>query len=382
VKRIPLFALRQFPSVHIPAWFGILLLASAASAVGCGKVGDPVAPTPRAAFRANALSVMQRGDQLLLNFALTRPARAQQLDRVDVYRVIETPTNAPDPDAEDFVSRSTVIASIGSKQFQPLARSSEGAVSYNVSYTDALDLKPMSTQMRYRYAVRAVNRSGVAGSLSNYALISPLAGIASPPDKPSTRVTETGIEVSWTAPASNENGSQPVNLIGYNLYRNVGGVVSKLNDIPLTQPGYVDRAFQWGVSYGYTLRALSAAPPGGPVPGPIESNESAAAVVVPRDVFPPAAPGSITIASINGTIFLFWPANSEPDTQGYNVYRSESEQAPQASWVKVNPRLVTTMTFRDDRVDIGKRYFYQLTAVDSAGNESARSETKTEVTSP
>src|SRR5262249_41613432 len=130
----------------------------------------------------------------------------------------------------------------------------------------------------------------------------------------------------------------------------------------------------------YAVRALSAAPVGSGAP--IESNESAAATVVPRDIFPPAPPASITIASINGTIFLFWPANSEPDLQGYNVYRTENEQAPPASWMKMNPRLVTTMTFRDDRVDIGKRYFYQLTAVDTAGNESARSETKSEVASP
>jgi len=325
---------------------------------------------------------MQRGDQLLLNFALTRPARAQQLDRVDIYRVIETPTNAPEPDTEEFVSRSTVIASIGSKQFQPLERSSGGEVKYNVSYSDAVNLKPAANQVRYRYAVRAVNKNGVAGGLSNYALITPLVTIANPPGKPATRVTETGIEVSWAPPVSNENGSQPVNLVGYNLYRNVNGAVSKLNEAPLTQPNYIDRPFQWGVTYSYMVRTVSSAAQSNGSAGQIESNESAAAAVVPKDVFPPAPPSSITIASINGTMFLFWPANSEPDLQGYNVYRSESEQAPMASWVKLNPRLITTMTFRDDRVDIGKRYFYQLTAVDTAGNESARSETKTEVASP
>src|SRR5262249_9030639 len=162
-----------------------------------------------------------------------------------------------DPDVEDFVSRSTVIASIGSKQFQPVERSSEGAVKYNVSYSDALDLKPTTNQTRYRYAVRTINKSGVAGGLSNYALITPLTSIANPPARPSTHVTETGIEVSWVPPVSNENGSQPANVIGYNLYRNVGGVVSRLNDAPLGQPGYTDRAFQWGVEYSYTVRTLS-----------------------------------------------------------------------------------------------------------------------------
>ena len=92
----------------------------------------------------------------------------------------------------------------------------------------------------------------------------------------------------------------------------------------------------------------------------------------------PAPPKPVTIASINSIVSLFWPLSAEPDVVGYNIYRTEEESAPPEKWVKINPELHKTASFRDDHAQVGRKYFYQITAVDAFGNESARSETVSE----
>ena len=91
---------------------------------------------------------------------------------------------------------------------------------------------------------------------------------------------------------------------------------------------------------------------------------------------------SPALLDVNLLIALFWPANPEPDVAGYNIYRSENENTLPDKWVKLNQKIHKPTSFRDDRVQVGKQYFYQLTAVDTNGNESSRSETKSEVVNP
>ena len=65
-----------------------------------------------------------------------------------------------------------------------------------------------------------------------------------------------------------------------------------------------------------------------------------------------------------------------------HIYRADDEDAPPDKWIKLNPQLHKTASFRDERVQVGKKYFYQITAVDAYGNESARSETVSETVAP
>ena len=115
----------------------------------------------------------------------------------------------------------------------------------------------------------------------------------------------------------------------------------------------------------------------------IESNDSQALTLIPKDTFAPAAPDSIKIASINKIVSLFWPSNAEADLSGYNIYRSEDE----GSATRALDETYTSTSEHNDiqrrqRNQVGKKYFYQLTAVDSAGNESGRSATVSEIVNP
>lgn len=342
--------------------------------ISCGKIGDPIPPIPRASLVIRDLAASQRGTQVRLSFPFARTQATPQIERVDIYRLIE-PASAPAGVTEaDFASRSTLIASIPGTDI-PVGRAS-------ITYDDTVELGTKDQLQRYLYAIRIVDKSGRSGDLSNYAPFVPLSEIARPAESLQARVSQFEVEITWKPPAANESGSSPANIAGYNLYRRTGDAVSKLNTQPLSEPRYGDRNFQFGGTYEYVVRVLSLPPGSSNAQDAIESNDSQPLTLVPKDTFAPAAPDSIKIASINKIVSLFWPSNAEPDLAGYNVYRSEDENLPAERWIKLTPRLLNTTTFRDEHVEVGKRYFYQLTAVDTAGNESPRSVVVSEIVNP
>ena len=335
-------------------------------------MGDPLPPIPRAPLIIEELSVAQQGTALMLSFPLVRTNRSQKLQRIDVYRLIESANDPMGLTPEAFSARAGLLTSI---QQIPDKTST-------ILYPDPLDLKSSARNVRYRYAVRLVNAAGQAADLSNYATIVPLFELALPPADLNVVQREKQIELNWTPPAANESGVTPANVAGYNLYRRTGDSVVKLNAEPLTVTRFVDRNFQFGANYEYTVRALSLLPGNASLAAAIESNESRPLAHTPKDSFPPVAPGPVTIASIGGMVSLFWPLNQETDIAGYNVYRAEQETTPPEKWVKLNSQLHRTASFRDDRVQVGKVYFYQIAAVDIYGNESARSTTVSETVNP
>jgi hypothetical protein len=357
----------------LPFAFSFLIFSFSA----CGKIGDPLPPIPRAPLIVDELSVTQEGTQVVLHFPVVRSPRSPRLQRIDIYRLIEKASDPLGVTQQEFSSNATIIDSILGDEV-PLEKSI-------ITKNDTLDLKNGSADLRYRYAVRMVTASGVAADFSNYAMITPLFDLSMPPSGLKSKLGEKEIEITWKAPKKNENGTTPANAAAYNIYRSVEkGPLIKLNDEPVEELRFVDSKFEFGKKYEYILRALSTLPDDTSLRNAIESNGSAPLTVIPEDTFPPSAPSPITIASIGGIVSLYWPLNSEADVVGYNIYRATDNPSPenQDKWVKLNTQFHKTASFRDDKVEVGKEYFYQITAVDAAGNESGRSEIKSEIVNP
>ena len=348
------------------------LLSSVCFLSGCGKIGDPLPPIPRAPLVIEELKVAQQGTELIVSFPLVRNARATKLQRIEIYRLVESASDPQGITVESFSARANLITSI-----EQIPEKSS-----TITFRDALDLKSNARNQRYRYSIRLVNQAGQSADFSNYAVIVPLFDLALPPTDLNVTQQEKQIDLKWSAPAANESGTAPANVAAYNLYRRTGDSVVKLNAQPLTEPRFTDRNFVFGANYQYTIRALSLLPGSATLATAIESNESAPLAHTPKDTFPPAVPGPVTIASIGGIVSLFWPLNQETDVAGYNIYRAESEQAPPAQWTKLTAQLHKSASFRDDRVQIGKVYFYQISAVDIYGNESQRSSIVSETVNP
>ena len=85
----------------------------------------------------------------------------------------------------------------------------------------------------------------------------------------------------------------------------------------------------------------------------------------PQDLVAAVLPGAEA-----GTVLveLSWSINLETDLAGYRVHRSEQENA---RGELLTPDLLPTPAVRDTSVKPGHRYWYGVTAVDRAGNESA-----------
>ena len=363
----------QYASSARPIFVSICLAAIVAFA-GCGKRRPPLPPVERVQQRTESLSGAQQGNQIILSWPAPRRnapnSSVQSIRRIDVYRLAEKPGPRAPLTEEEFAARSTLIGSVTSDQIMNAGET--------LTYTDRLELAGEPT--RLRYALRYVNASGQRAAFSNFLVIEPAARIALPPTLLTTgkEISEDAITISWQPPPTNIDGSIPVNLLGYNVYR-TDESQSETSDTPINSAlvsgtEYVDRNFKFGNSYRYIVRSVSLGTEGAQV----ESLNSNAITVAPLDIFPPSAPDKITIAASFGRLSIFFPANPEPDIAGYNIYRSTDPSLPKERWIKLNPALLTTTTFQDDKVESGKKYYYYLTAVDQAGNVSQPSEVVSE----
>ena len=351
-----------------------LLLPAVVLIVNCGKRRPPLPPMERVQQRTELLSGVQQGNQVILSWpAPKRNApneSVQSIRRIDVYRLAEKPRAPLGLTEEEFSARSTLI---GSVTYDEIKNATDV-----LTYTDTLELA--GEPARLRYAVRYVNASGQRAAFSNFLLLEPAARIAQPPTMIATgkEAGENAITILWQPPAANIDGSTPVNLLGYNVYRvaeqeNINGQ-TPINDSLVSGTQYQDKNFKFGDSYRYVVRSVSLGTEGGQV----ESLNSNAITVSPRDTFPPSSPASITVAAAPGRLSIFFPANPEADIAGYNIYRSTDPDLPKDKWNKLNPALLTRTTFQDEKVESGKRYYYYLTAIDQAGNVSPPSEVVSE----
>ncbi len=94
----------------------------------------------------------------------------------------------------------------------------------------------------------------------------------------------------------------------------------------------------------------------------------------PVDNAPPAAPENLAAVTEGGkSVHLTWAASASANVAGYVVYRSSLSTGP---WVRLNVQPVTAAEYVDDALppDVPK-VWYQVSAVNGAGVESARSAT-------
>ena len=359
----------------VPAFAFCLVCALAA---GCAAPGEPVARHPVVPAAVTDLAARQYGDSFSLTFTL--PAKSMDREAlaehpaIEIYRAALPPGSAPD--------RQTawrLAYSIPSAQVDSYLRAEQ------IDFRDPLaaeDLAaPAGTSLAYKVRTRAVK---VRASEDSNVVV---ARIYVPPDAPAdvkTTVREDAIEISWTAPSAAANAA-PVH--SYRVYREELGPVSAdqaspakpeikapfalLGETEATQ--YQDRNFEFGRAYVYSVRSVAqygsdAVESGQP--------ESSLATVTPRDIFPPAAPTSLETTFVPATpgapayVELSWAISPEGDLAGYSVYRSEGVDSPGE---RVSTEILPSPTFRDMPVTSGRRYYYSVSAIDRAGNESPKS---------
>ncbi len=340
----------------------VLLFAS-----GCGKRQPPRSPIEKVSQRIE-ISGVQRGNIVALSWTLpdgnASGQSSRHITRADVYRLAESLSAPVNLSEEEFASRSTLISTV------PITEADFAVKQF--TYNDTLQFAGQPA--RLRYAVRFVNKAGQKAAFSNFLLIEPTAKSAEQPTLINARVSQEAISISWNAPQKNVDGSQPVNILGYNIYRTANETTKLLNGTPITVKQFEDVFFDFGKEYGYFVRTVSLGGDGEPV----ESLDSNKLTVKPLDSFPPKPPNAITIAAAPRNLSIFFAVNLEKDVVGYRIYRATNSFQPKSEWLLITPEILTRSTFQDTNVKSGETYYYYLLALDSAGNVSEPSEVVSE----
>lgn len=342
----------------------------------CGAPGEPTPPSPPVPTAISDLNVRQSGDGALLTMTLpTRTVTNERLSEppaVEIFRGTLKPDGKPD-----------------SKSFR-LVYTLPGALLDTYTNEKFIQFKdpiaPEETRAHpgaafaYRVRTRAAKKRDSADSNTVLVKIFPVPERVSDVE---TKVTEPAIELNWTAPKKTSGGDALDQMTGYRVFR--GEIDSTSADAaskdiaqakwkspltllaPASETSYRDTLFEFGKTYVYVVRAVAIAGD-----GPVESDDSAPAIVTPKDIFPPAVPTNV-VAAVTAppggapAVDLSWSINLETDLAGYRVYRSDRQDA---RGQLLTPELLPAPAYRDMSVQQGHQYWYSITAVDRAGNES------------
>ena len=347
---------------------------------GCGAPGEPIAPSPPVPTSISDLAAHQQGSGVQLIF--TPPARTVAGDRLAERPAIEifrgSSKSNGSPDDKSFKLVYTIPGALTESY------SSQGKIQFTDPLPpDDLRASPVAT---YAYRVRTRASKKKASADSNTVL----AKVFSVPDKIAAievRITQAAIELSWTAASIASKASANETLGGYHVYRgelDPASPVPASGDLaqtkwksapillaPTQTNGYSDTLFEFGKTYVYQVRGIVIEDGNS-----IESDDSAPAIVTPRDTFPPATPQNVVAAEIPVAdnaiaVELSWSINLENDLAGYRVYRSE-KQGERGKLL--NAELLLSPAYRDISVQPALQYWYTVTAVDRTGNESEPSE--------
>ena len=181
------------------------------------------------------------------------------------------------------------------------------------------------------------------------------------------------ILLSWSRPTLNIGGDPLSGMTGYRVYRRIGGTEKDPGGFQLLNTGekllaefYQDRETSREGLYRYYVVTTH-----GPA---IESLPSNPVSIQVRNIFPPASPQNLVCVSARDGLQIFWEAVKDQDLDFYRIYR----RAEKDFEYQVRVPRITDTYFKDTEVTAGTIYFYQVTAFDTAGNESDPSNTAKE----
>ncbi|MGZ4886925.1 MAG: LPS translocon maturation chaperone LptM [Candidatus Aminicenantales bacterium] len=349
---------------------GIIAIGLAAFlAAACGRKGPLQPPLARGPQAVEGLTAHQQGGAVILEW--TNPAKSidgrplESIEAAEIWVLGLRPGEGKMPlGLPDFEARSRLGRRVLPKEFQPSPRAAATRSPVVMFAYPISGEKAGSSVMAF--AVRILDSKKRSSKFSAPIVVEtrvcPL-----PPEIQDVRVFKDRIEIDWAAPQSNTDGSAPAEVAGYNVYRAEGRAKpEKLTPSPIADRTFGDRRFSFGVPYSYVVRACAAGPDAS-----VESANSAPRDVMAKDVFPPDPPAGLVALSGPGGISLSWDAGREEDIAGYRVWRKEEGGF---EFVSLTAVLVAGNSFTDATAGKGKAYVYAVSAVDTNGNESPKTE--------
>jgi predicted small lipoprotein YifL len=352
-----------------PAGILVLALSVVAAAPSCGRKGPLRPPVAREPQPVGHLGAVQRDTAIVIGWTNpTKYADGRSLPGLAAAELWGYEMSADEAgralNARDFEARARLLRRVAPPEFKPPFRAAEenapdGVVLYGFEGAKAGSLV-LALSVRVLDAANRPSRFAVP-------LIVRTRACPVPPAMGEPRLFRDRIELDWTTPAANIDGSAPAALGGYTVYRSEDrGRFEKRASVPAGETTFADRDFEFGRTYSYFVRASTTESEPG-----LESGDSETRDITPRDVFPPGAPAGLVAVAGPGVISLSWEAGREANLAGYKIWRREEGGAAFRPLVS---GLVTANAFTDASVEKGKTYIYAVSACDRDGNESPKTE--------
>jgi hypothetical protein len=343
--------------------FGTLVTLALAALVGCGTPGAPLPPSLELPTPVDDLSASRKGNHVVLTWTPSRRTTDKQNIRhpgpTRVCRVV---------DEVSITQCSTIVREIPPSEIPAPTTQQPNP---KIVYEDTLPASLLSPTGFATYAIEMANNRGRSAGLSSQRRV-PLAPTMPPPEALSSTVNADGVAIRWqtSAPPAASSALR----FHYRLLRRAagkGGSFTLVEDVPV-RPGtqsVQDKSFEWEQNYDYKLTPVTdVLDSAGQQIAEVEGDDSPVILVAAHDVFPPAqVAGLQAVYSGPGQkpfIDLTWAPSTESDVAGYDIFRHEAGAAP----AKINSELAKSPSFRDDNIQVGRKYFYSVRAVDTRGN--------------
>jgi hypothetical protein len=337
----------------------------------CGSPGDPTPPRVVVPDAVKDLTARQEGERVVLSFTL--PQKSSEGETLEAL-----------PDVEILRGNGAQTAAVPASMRHVYTIPSALVETYlrdgRFVFSDPLKPEDLAAPagQNFVYVVQTRVSKRKASENSNTVTVRILPAAVRIADLSAT-LTESAVELRWTAPDRLVNGAQIPTLGSYRIFRaeidpsappeTAAAATSLLGVSPVAQ--YRDTQFEFGKTYVYSVRSVAQFEAAS-----VESGDSNSVRIEAKDTFPPAPPQNLVAVPLAATpamVELSWSISPETDVAGYHVYRMEAGAAEGTSPERINSELLLAPAFRDISVTVGRSYSYAVTAVDRAGNQSPRS---------
>jgi hypothetical protein len=298
---------------------------------GCGYVSEPLPPALRRPTQVTDLAAVERGTKIIIQFTVptvtTEDLPIKGEPDIEL-RIGPAPAGGFDPNV--FGKSSDRITNIARRK--PLAYVEVPVGKYAGQTVDI--------------GLRVNGPGGRNAGWSNFIALQVVPPLPMPEDVAADNGPDS-VRLTWRATAPE-----------FRVFRKLVAEPSWTLAGSVTTPSYTDANIEYGKTYQYFVQSVQKAGE-----AYAESEISVTTTFKPEDHFPPAVPAGLTAIPAIRSIELVWQRDTEKDLAFYTVYRNGEKIATS----------LTAPAYSDAQARQGVQYQYQLTATDTAGNESGKS---------
>ena len=311
----------------------VILFVAALALLGCGYPGPPLPPALNRPVTVRDLSVVEHGSKILIAFTVPKL----------------TTEGLPIPGTPDIELRIGPLPA-GAFQFPAWEHDSERIPPSAIHVDNGAAAATLDASKFYGKTevllVRVNGPHGHVAGWSNPGQLAVVPALAMPEALGAADIADA-VRLDWHAAAP-----------AYRVFRKLPDDTDWTQIGTSDKPSYDDTTIEYGRTYQYRIQSIEKTDAKA-----AESEVSAAITFKPTDRFPPAVPTGLTVVPGTRTIELVWDRNTEKDLASYRVYRDGQKVANGFS----------APAYSDRDVKAGTSYRYQVSAVDTSGNESALS---------